>query len=48
MGEQWSLFFKTYYETVFFELGSKIKTEHTENAVLIELDDAYALKNKQH
>ena len=47
MGEHWSLFFRTYYETVFFELGSKIKTEYTENTILIELDDVYALKNKQ-
>jgi len=38
MGEQWSLFFKTYYETVFFDLGSKIKTEYTENSIIIELE----------
>jgi hypothetical protein len=46
MGEQWSLFFRTYYETVFFELGSKIKTEYTENTILIDLDDVDRLKNK--
>lgn len=46
MGEQWSLFFRTYYETVFFELGSKIKTEYTENTILIELDDMKRLENK--
>ncbi|MCE9652912.1 MAG: hypothetical protein K8Q89_07665 [Nitrosarchaeum sp.] len=46
MGEQWSLFFKTYYETVFFELGSKIKTEFTENSILIELDDVNRLEKK--
>ncbi|QLH10691.1 hypothetical protein [Nitrosarchaeum sp. AC2] len=38
MGEQWSLFFKTYYETIFFDLGSKIKTEYTENSIIIELE----------
>lgn len=39
MGENWSLFFKTYYETVFFDLGAKVKTDHTENSIVIELED---------
>lgn len=38
MGENWSLFFRTYYETIFYDLGSKIKTDHTENSIVIELE----------
>jgi len=37
MGEKWSLFFETYYDTVFFELGTDIKSEHTENSILLEI-----------
>ena len=46
MGDKWSLFFKTYYETIFSELGSKIKTEHTENSILLEFEDWSRLENK--
>ncbi|GKS67071.1 hypothetical protein YTPLAS73_06180 [Nitrosarchaeum sp.] len=45
MGEKWSLFFKTYYETIFSGLGSKIKTEHTENSILIEFEGMNRLEN---
>lgn len=38
MGENWSLFFKSYYETIFFDLGSKVSAEHTENSIVIEID----------
>jgi hypothetical protein len=37
MGENWSLFFETYYQSVFFDLGSNIKSEHTENSILLEI-----------
>ena len=37
MGEKWSLFFETYYHTVFYDLGSNVKSEHTENSILLEI-----------
>jgi len=37
MGEKWSLFFDTYYNTVFFDMGANIKSEHTENSTLLEI-----------
>jgi len=37
MGENWSLFFETYYQSVFYDLGSNIKSEHTENSILLEV-----------
>lgn len=39
MGESWSVFFETYYHTVFFELGSQVTTEHTENSILVDLKE---------
>lgn len=38
MGENWSLFFRTYYECVFFDLGSKVRADHTENSIVLELE----------
>lgn len=38
MGENWSTFFETYYHTVFFDLGSNVKSEHTENSILLEIE----------
>jgi len=38
MGENWSLFFRTYYESIFFDLGSKVHADHTENAIVIEIE----------
>ena len=38
MGEGWSTFFETYYHTVFFDLGSNIKSDHTENSILLEIE----------
>ena len=37
MGEKWSTFFETYYQTVFYDLGSNVKSEHTENSILLEI-----------
>lgn len=37
MGENWSVFFETYYYTIFDELGSNVKSEHTENSILLEI-----------
>ncbi|MCV0391936.1 MAG: hypothetical protein K5790_01435 [Nitrosopumilus sp.] len=37
MGEKWSLFFETYYNTVFFEMGANIQSEYTENSILLEI-----------
>lgn len=38
MGENWSLFFKTFYETVFYDLGVKVNSDFTENSFIIELE----------
>lgn len=38
MGENWSMFFKTFYETIFNELGVKVNTDFTENSFVIELE----------
>ncbi len=37
MGEKWSLFFETYYNTVFFEMGVNVQSEYTENSILLEI-----------
>jgi len=37
MGEKWSLFFEIFYNTIFFDLGSNVKSEHTENSILLEI-----------
>lgn len=39
MGEKWSIFFKTYYETVFYDLGAKVRCDSTENSIVIELEN---------
>ncbi len=39
MGKNWSLFFMTYYETVFYELGVKVKSDCTDNSIITELED---------
>ena len=39
MGENWSVFFSTYHETVFYELGVTIKSDYTENSVVLELEN---------
>ncbi len=40
MGENWSVFFKSYYETVFNDLGAKVSIDFTENAIMIELENS--------
>lgn len=42
MGENWSLFFSVYYESIFLDLGSKVHADHTENAIVIEIDSLSA------
>lgn len=37
MGEKWSIFFETYYNTVFDDLGSNVKSDHTENSILLDI-----------
>lgn len=37
MGEKWSTFFEAYYKTVFYDLGSNVKSDHTENSILIDI-----------
>jgi len=37
MGEKWSLFFETYYNTVFFDMGANVQSEYTENSILLEI-----------
>ena len=39
MGENWSVFFSTYHETVFDELGVAVKSDYTENSVVLELEN---------
>ena len=38
MGENWSLFFLKFYETIFDELGVKVNSDFTENTIIIELE----------
>ncbi len=45
MGENWSLFFKSYFEHVFDELGSNVKAEFTENSIVIEIEN---VSNQMH
>jgi hypothetical protein len=39
MGEKWSLFFKIFYETIFYDLGVKVNSDSTDNSVVIELEN---------
>ncbi|MDE1863227.1 MAG: hypothetical protein KGI33_09970 [Thaumarchaeota archaeon] len=40
MGKKWSLYFKTFYENVFYDLGAKARFDYTENTITITLDAA--------
>ncbi|HET9009976.1 MAG TPA: toxin-antitoxin system HicB family antitoxin [Nitrosarchaeum sp.] len=40
MGENWSLFFRIYYESIFLDLNSKVHADHTENAIVIEIESS--------
>ena len=39
MGENWSLFFMTYYESVFNDLGVQVNSDYTENTIVLELEN---------
>lgn len=40
MGENWSVFFSTYYNVVFDEMGVSIKSEYTDNSIVLDLETA--------
>jgi hypothetical protein len=37
MGENWSIFFKTYFENVFHDLGVKTEFDLTDNTLVIKI-----------
>ena len=39
MGEKWSVYFKAFYENVFYDLGVKTSFDYTENTLVIKLED---------
>jgi hypothetical protein len=39
MGEKWSIYFKAFYESVFYDLGVKTSFDYTENTIVIKLED---------
>lgn len=39
MGEKWSIYFKDFYESVFYDLGVKSSFDYTENTLVIKLED---------
>ena len=38
MGQNWSLYFKTFYENVFHDLGVKTEFDYTDNTLVIKID----------
>lgn len=38
MGENWSIYFKVYYENIFHDLGVKVKFDYTDNTLVIQID----------
>lgn len=40
MGENWSIYFKTYFENIFHDLGVKAKFDYTDNTLVIKIDKA--------
>lgn len=38
MGENWSLYFKTFYQNVFNDLGVRMKFDYTDNTLVIKMD----------
>ncbi len=38
MGENWSLYFKTFYENVFHDLGVKTEFDYTDNTIVIKME----------
>lgn len=39
MGENWSIYFETFYENVFHDLGAKSEFDHTDKSLIIKLHD---------
>ncbi|HYA85079.1 MAG TPA: hypothetical protein VEH06_16770 [Candidatus Bathyarchaeia archaeon] len=39
MGEKWSIYFRDFYENVFYDLGVKTSFDYTENTLVIKLED---------
>ena len=39
MGENWSIYFKTFYENVFDDLGVKAEFDYTDKSLIIKLHD---------
>jgi hypothetical protein len=39
MGEKWSIYLKSFYENVFYDLGVKTSFDYTENTLVIKLED---------
>ncbi|MDE1828784.1 MAG: hypothetical protein KGI25_00525 [Thaumarchaeota archaeon] len=39
MGENWSIYFKTFYENVFSDLGVKVEFDYTDKSIIIKLPD---------
>lgn len=38
MGENWSIYFKVYFENIFHDLGTKAKFDYTDNTLVIQID----------
>lgn len=38
MGENWSIYFKTYFENIFHDLGVQSEFDYTDNTVVIKID----------
>ncbi len=38
MGENWSIYFKTYFENIFHDLGVKTEFDYTDNTLVIKID----------
>ena len=38
MGENWSLYFKTYFQNIFHDLGVKAEFDYTDNTLVIKIE----------
>ncbi len=38
MGENWSIYFKTYFENIFHDLGVKTEFDYTDNTLVMKID----------
>ncbi|MFZ0184657.1 MAG: hypothetical protein WAL88_07475 [Nitrosotalea sp.] len=43
MGENWSLYFKTYFQNIFHDLGVKSEFDYTDNILIIKIEKAKTL-----